>query len=246
MSFDDLKRTVLDVNVSLVKSGLVVLTWGNASGVDRKADGGRGVMAIKPSGVDYETLRPDDIVVVSLASGKVIEGSKRPSSDTLTHLELYREFANVGGIVHTHSLHATAFAQAGCEISCLGTTHADHFYGTVPVTRALTADEINGEYELNTGKVIAERFRSGKINPDEMPAVLVAGHAPFVWGGTPKQALENAIALEYVARMQVETWQINAQIKGDSRLNAISQLLLDKHFLRKHGPAATYGQAEKK
>jgi L-ribulose-5-phosphate 4-epimerase len=240
MPYDDLKRTVLDVNLALVKSGLVVLTWGNASGVDRKADGGRGVMAIKPSGVDYDKLLADDMVMVSLASGKVIEGAKRPSSDTLTHLELYREFPNIGGIVHTHSFHATAFAQACVEIHCLGTTHADHFYGTVPVTRDLTADEINTDYELNTGKVIAERFRTGGINPDEVPAVLVASHAPFVWGRTPQKALENAIALEYVAGMQVEAFQINAKAK------AISQTLLDKHFKRKHGPAATYGQAENK
>jgi L-ribulose-5-phosphate 4-epimerase len=239
MSFDDLKRTVLEVNMALVKSGLVVLTWGNASGADRTADGGRGVMAIKPSGVDYEKLKPDDIVIVSLASGKVIEGSKRPSSDTLTHLELYREFANIGGIVHTHSFHATAFAQACCEISCLGTTHADHFFGTVPVTRELTAEEIKTDYELNTGRVIAERFRSGKINPDEMPAVLVASHAPFVWGSTPNKALENAIALEYVAGMQIEAFQINSKVK------AIAQTLLDKHFKRKHGAGATYGQADR-
>jgi L-ribulose-5-phosphate 4-epimerase len=238
MPFDDLKRAVLEVNVAIVKSGLVVLTWGNASGVDRKADDGRGVMAIKPSGVDYEKLKADDMVIISLASGKVIEGTKRPSSDTLTHLELYREFANIGGIVHTHSLHATAFAQAGCEISCLGTTHADHFYGSVPVTRKLTSDEIKTDYELNTGKVIVERFRQGGINPDETPAVLVASHAPFVWGSTPQKALENAIALEYVAGMQIETFQINAKV------NEISQALLDKHFKRKHGVAATYGQAE--
>jgi L-ribulose-5-phosphate 4-epimerase len=243
MSFDNLKRAVLDVNLAIVKSGLVVLTWGNASGVDRKADSGRGVMAIKPSGVDYEKLQIHDIVIVSLATGKVIEGVKRPSSDTLTHLELYREFANVGGIVHTHSLHATAFAQAGCEIACLGTTHADHFYGTIPVTRQLTAEEINGDYELNTGKVIAERFRQGGINPNEMPAVLVTGHAPFVWGTSAQKALENAIALEYVAKMQIETWQIQSHA---GQAKAIPQTLLDKHFKRKHGPAATYGQMESK
>jgi L-ribulose-5-phosphate 4-epimerase len=243
MPFDNLKRAVLDVNLALVKSGLVVLTWGNASGADRKADGGRGVMAIKPSGVDYEKLQPDEIVIMSLATGQVIEGVKRPSSDTLTHLELYHEFPNIGGIVHTHSLHATAFAQAGCEIACLGTTHADHFFGTVPATRQLTAEEINGDYGLNTGKVIAERFRKDGINPDEMPAVLVTGHAPFVWGCTPQKALENAIALEYVAKMQIETWQIQSQAGGTK---AIPQALLGKHFTRKHGPAATYGQAEPK
>src|SRR5262249_44156198 len=154
-------------------------------------------------------LRAEDIVVLSLASGDVVEGSRRPSSDTLTHLELYREFRNIGGIVHTHSFHATAYAQACAEIPCLGTTHADHFYGTVPVTREWTEDEIAGDYELNTGKVIIECFRKGKVDPDEMPAVLVASHAPFVWGKTPQKALENAIALEYVAGMQLEAMQIN-------------------------------------
>lgn len=246
MAFDDLKRSVLEVNQALAKSGLVVLTWGNASGVDRRADGGRGVMAIKPSGVDYEKLRPDDIVIISLATGKVIEGTKRPSSDTPTHLELYREFGNIGGIVHTHSAHATAFAQAGCEISCLGTTHADHFYGTVPVTRALTDEEIKGDYELITGKVIAERFRIGRIDPDQMPAVLVASHAPFVWGSSPQKALENAIALEYVAGMQIETCGINTDLNSIGSPKAISQTLLDKHFFRKHGPGSTYGQGGSK
>jgi L-ribulose-5-phosphate 4-epimerase len=240
MSYAPLKQSVYEVNMAIVRSGLVVLTWGNASGVDRQGDGGRGVMAIKPSGVDYEKLRPEDIVIVSLASGDVVEGTKRPSSDTRTHLELYRAFANIGGIVHTHSLHATAFSQARREIPCLGTTHADHFYGTIPVTRDLTAAEINGDYELETGKVIIERFRAGKIDPDDMPAVLVASHAPFVWGKTPHKALENAIALEYVARMQIASWQSNLETEG------VSQVLLDKHFKRKHGAGAYYGQAESK
>jgi L-ribulose-5-phosphate 4-epimerase len=237
MPYDDLKRTVYEVNMALAKSGLVVLTWGNASGADRSGDHGRGVMAIKPSGVEYDKLKTEDIVVVSLASGQVLEGTKRPSSDTLTHLELYRAFANVGGIVHTHSFHATAFAQAGCEIDCLGTTHADHFHGTVPVTRMLTDDEIGGDYELNTGRVIVETFRGAKIDPDEMPAVLIANHAPFVWGGTPQKALENAIALEYIAGMQLDTYWLNADAQ------AVSPALLKKHFTRKHGAGAYYGQA---
>jgi L-ribulose-5-phosphate 4-epimerase len=237
MSYEDLKRTVYEVNMALAKSGLVVLTWGNASGADRSGDDGRGVMAIKPSGVEYDKLESDDIVIVSLASGHVLEGTKRPSSDTLTHLELYRAFANVGGIVHTHSFHATAFAQAGCGISCLGTTHADHFHGIVPVTRVLTDDEINGDYELNTGKVIVESFRGANIDPDEIPAVLVASHAPFVWAGTPHKALENAIALEYIAGMQFKTYQLNANVQ------AVSPALLKKHFKRKHGASAYYGQA---
>jgi L-ribulose-5-phosphate 4-epimerase len=240
MPYDELKRSVYEVNMALVKSGLVVLTWGNASGVDRKGDSGRGVMAIKPSGVDYDKLTAEDTVLVSLTSGQVLDGAKRPSSDTRTHLELYRAFANIGGIVHTHSFHATAFAQACCEIPCFGTTHADHFYGTVPVTRELNAEEINGDYELNTGKVIVERFHSEGIDPAQMPAVLVASHAPFVWGNTPQKALENAIALEYVAGMQLETYQINGKTQ------AVSQVLLDKHFKRKHGAGAYYGQAEAK
>jgi len=246
MSFDHLKRAALQVNQALAKSGLVVLTWGNASAVDRQADDGRGAMAIKPSGVDYDHLQLDDMVVLSLRGGTVLDGTKRPSSDTLTHLELYREFPNIGGIVHTHSAHATAFAQASREISCLGTTHADHFYGSVPVTRVLRADEIKADYELNTGKVIVERFRSGDINPDNMPAILIAGHAPFVWGASPEKALENAIALEYIAGMQIETFRISTQSSSDISLEGISQSLLDKHFFRKHGAAATYGQAEKK
>jgi L-ribulose-5-phosphate 4-epimerase len=237
MPYEDLKRTVYDVNMALAKSGLVVLTWGNASGADRSGDRGRGVMAIKPSGVEYDKLELDDIVIVSLASGQVLEGTKRPSSDTLTHLELYRAFVNVGGVVHTHSFHATAFAQAGCGIDCLGTTHADHFHGMVPVTRMLTDDEISSDYELNTGKVIVETFRGAKIDADEMPAVLVASHAPFVWGRTPQKALENAIALEYIAGMQFKTYQLNANVQ------TVSPALLEKHFQRKHGAGAYYGQA---
>jgi L-ribulose-5-phosphate 4-epimerase len=237
MSYDDLRRIVYDLNMALAKSGLVVLTWGNASGVDRKGDNGRGVIAIKPSGVEYDKLKSEDIVIVSLTSGQVLDGTKRPSSDTGTHLELYRAFANVAGVVHTHSFHATAFAQAGCGIDCLGTTHADHFHGMVPVTRELTDDEINGDYELNTGKVIVERFRGANIDPDEMPAVLVARHAPFVWGSTPQKALENAMALEYIAGMQFKTFQLKANVQ------AVSPALLEKHFKRKHGAGAYYGQA---
>lgn len=238
MSYDQLKKNVFDANIALQKSGLVVLTWGNASGVDRTADsiGGKGVMAIKPSGVSYDKLTPDDIVILSIATGQIIEGTYRPSSDTPTHLYLYEHFPHIGGIVHTHSLHATIFAQAHREIPCLGTTHADHFYGTVPCTRELTADEIIHEYELNTGKVIVECFKNGKIDPNEMSAVLVASHAPFVWGSSPEKALDNAIALESVALMQLGVYQLNPAIK------AVPQVLLNKHFKRKHGPGAYYGQ----
>jgi L-ribulose-5-phosphate 4-epimerase len=216
----------------LVAAGLVVLTWGNASGIDRKA----GVMAIKPSGVPYDQLKPSDIVILSLASGEKVEGTGRPSSDTPTHLHLYRSFPNIGGIVHTHSLHATSFAQAMREISCIGTTHADNFYGTIPVTRSMTPDEIAMDYELKTGKVIVECFARGNISPDRIPGVLVASHAPFTWGATPDRALENAIVMEMVARMQLNSYLLNPQMGG------ISLALLDKHFQRKHGPDAYYGQ----
>jgi L-ribulose-5-phosphate 4-epimerase len=238
MAYEQLKQTVYDVNMALQKSGLVVLTWGNASGVDRGANaaGGKGVMAIKPSGVKYDKLTPNDIVVLAIATGEVIEGKARPSSDTPTHLHLYQQFLNIGGVVHTHSQYATTFAQAHREIPCLGTTHADHFYGTVPCTRQMTAEEIKSEYELNTGVVIVERFRKGGIDPDDVPGVLVASHAPFVWGATPHKALENAIALESIALMQLGAYQLNPKAE------AVPQVLLDKHFKRKHGPGAYYGQ----
>ncbi len=238
MGYDALKESVLKVNVGLVGAGLIALTWGNASGADRSADGGKGVMGIKPSGVPYEKLTANDIVIVSLATGKVIEGSGKPSSDTATHLELYRAFEGVGGVVHTHSFYATCFAQAKREIPCLGTTHADHFCGTIPVTRELTAEEIKTEYELNTGKVIVECFREKGIKALEVPGVLVASHGPFAWGATAEKALENAFVLEQVARMLVTTYQL----KGEA--GAIPEVLLHKHFFRKHGPGATYGQGK--
>ncbi len=232
MNYTALKTEVCRINKEIVRAGLVVLTFGNASAADRAA----GVMAIKPSGVDYDALSPNDIVVLSLKDGRVVEGDKRYSSDTPTHLHLYQNFPNIGGIVHTHSVQATAWAQACREIPCLGTTHADHCYGPVPVTRMLSAKEIQGDYELNTGKVIVERFTKGRLNPDRVPMVLVAGHAPFVWGATAAKALENAIALEAMAAM---AWQTLA-LKPTAR--PIPQALLDKHFLRKHGAKAYYGQ----
>jgi len=232
MAYDELKNRVHRANLALVEAGLVVLTWGNASGADRQA----GVMAIKPSGVAYDKLRPDDIVVLSIESGQVVEGAARPSSDTPTHLHLYREFASVGGIAHTHSTYGTSFAQALREIPCLGTTHADNFYGAIPVTRALTAEEIGRDYEMNTGKVIVEWFRDGGIDPGNVPGVLVASHAPFAWGPTAEMAVENAIVLEFSARMALNAMLLNP------RLSPIAQALLDKHFLRKHGAGAYYGQ----
>lgn len=228
----ELKERVCEVNRRLVQEGLVLLTWGNASGVSR----GEGVFVIKPSGIPYDRLKPQDMVVVSLETGQVVEGTLRPSSDMPTHLELYRAFPEIGGIVHTHSLYATVWAQAQREIPPLGTTHADYFHGPIPCTRPLTSEEILSEYEAHTGRVIVERFAS--LDPRRMPAVLVAGHAPFVWGETVEAALETAIVLEYVARMALETLRLNPACEP------ISATLLDKHFLRKHGPDAYYGQPD--
>ncbi|MEZ8221505.1 L-ribulose-5-phosphate 4-epimerase [Candidatus Fervidibacteria bacterium JGI MDM2 JNZ-1-D12] len=232
MKFRELREIVCLANRKLGESGLVILTWGNVSGVDRN----EGVMAIKPSGVEYDQLKPEDIVVLSLETGEVVDGNLRPSSDTPTHLLLYREFPTVGGVVHTHSPYATAWAQACKELPCLGTTHADYFYGTVPLTRMLTPEEIAENYELNTGKVIVECFRERGIDPDEMPAVLVPYHGVFTWGSDPLKALENAIVLEEVAKLALFTSAINPQIEP------IPKPLLDKHFFRKHGPTAYYGQ----
>jgi len=236
VAHDALKEAVWRANLDLVASGLVVLTWGNVSGADRAADGGAGVMAIKPSGVAYDTMQPEDMVIVSLASGEVVEGALRPSSDTPTHLHLYREFAAAGGVVHTHSTHAVSWAQAGRDLPCLGTTHADHFYGPVPATRRLTDDEVRGAYEHNTGAVIAECFRERGVDPAAVPAVLVAGHGPFAWGPTPRKAVENAVALEAVAHMALDTLRLNPSAP------ALEPALLDKHHLRKHGASAYYGQ----
>jgi L-ribulose-5-phosphate 4-epimerase len=234
MSHESLKEKVFAANLALVEAGLVVLTWGNASGVDRAA----GVMAIKPSGVPYKGMTPDDMVLVSIDTGEVIDGrGRRPSSDTPTHLHLYREFATIGGVVHTHSVYGTSFAQAGMDIPCLGTTHADNFYGCIPSTRNMREDEIRQDYELNTGRVIVECFRERSTDPAMVPGVVVAGHAPFAWGDTPAKAVENAVVLEFSARMALNTLILRAESA------AISQTLLDKHFLRKHGPSAYYGQS---
>ena len=233
MSLPVLREQVCQANRDLVTAGLVALSFGNASGVDREA----GVLAIKPSGVAYATLRPEDIVLVDLADGRVVEGSLRPSSDTPTHLVLYRRFAAIGGVVHTHSSFAAAWAQAGRPIPCLGTTHADHFAGAVPVTRALTDLEISGEYEQETGEVIAETITGLGLDPLHMPAALVASHGPFTWGIDADDAVANAIALETVAAMAHRTLAI------DTDVPAIADSLLRRHFARKHGPAAYYGQS---
>jgi L-ribulose-5-phosphate 4-epimerase len=232
VSHEALKEEVCRANLALVEAGLVVLTWGNVSGVDREA----GIVAIKPSGISYRTLRPADIVLVSLESGERLEGDLRASSDTPTHLVLYRDFRSIGAVVHTHSPFATSWAQAARPIPCLGTTHADHFYGPVPVTRQLTAEEIEADYEANTGKVVSERFLDRGLDPEQIPAVLLPGHGPFVWGPGPAEAVENATVLEETARMALYTLAI------DPGAAELPQALLDKHFLRKHGPDAYYGQ----
>ena len=228
---DALKRDVCRANLDLVQAGLVVETWGNASGIDRQ----RGLVVIKPSGVPYEGLTPRHMVVVSLASGQVVEGRFKPSSDTPTHLVLYRAFAGIGAVVHTHSLYATAWAQAKKDLPSYGTTQADYCYGDVPCTRLLTAAEIRSDYEANTGRVIVERFKL--LDPLQHPAVLVASHGPFTWSKHVADAVHNAIVLEFLARLASETLRLNPTLKP------MQPALLDKHFLRKHGPNAYYGQA---
>ncbi|MGA2322702.1 MAG: L-ribulose-5-phosphate 4-epimerase AraD [Sedimentisphaerales bacterium] len=230
---EELKKSVCDANIELQKRNLVIYSWGNVSGIDRAA----GIVAIKPSGVSYEELTTDKIALVDLA-GKIVEGNLKPSSDTPTHLELYRSFNAIGGICHAHSLSATVWAQACREIPCLGTTHADYFYGAVPVTRPLTKKEIQNDYELNTGKAIVKRF--SKIDPMQMQAALVANHGPFSWGKTAGQAVEAMVILEEIATMAMRTLVLN------SKQRQISKELLDKHYLRKHGEGAYYGQERKK
>ncbi len=227
--FKDLKKAVFEANLALVEHGLVILTWGNASGIDRE----RGIIAIKPSGLAYAQMTVDDIVLVDL-EGKQVEGGMRPSSDLPSHLEIYKAWPNVGGIVHTHAPYATSFAQAVMPIPCLGTTHADHFYGDVPCTRFLTTEEVETDYERNTGNVIVECFI--KRDPIATPGVLVAGHAPFTWGPNPQKAVENSIALEQIAQMAILTRTLSLARE------ALPQYVIDKHYFRKHGATAYYGQ----
>jgi L-ribulose-5-phosphate 4-epimerase len=227
---EELKQQVCAANLKLVAEGLVVQTWGNASGVDRE----RGLVVIKPSGVPYDGMKPDHMVVVSLDNGKIVDGYLKPSSDTPTHLELYRAFKGIGGVVHTHSLHATAWAQAKKGIPSYGTTQADYWFGDVPCTRALTPREIKDDYEKNTGFVIVETFK--KLNPLEHPAILMASHGPFTWGKNVDEAVHNAEVLEFVAKLAGETLRI------DPKTKPVPPALLDKHFLRKHGLKAYYGQ----
>ena len=226
----ELKKTVCNANLALPKHGLVTFTWGNVSGIDRE----KGLMVIKPSGVEYTHMTPEDMVVVSLATGETVEGKWRPSSDTDTHLALYNAFPNLGGIVHTHSRWATSWAQAGKGIPVYGTTHGDYFYGQIPCTRKMTPEEIAGKYELETGNVIIETFTDKSA--DDIPAVLVHSHGPFAWGKGPMNAVHNAVILEELAFMAFHTEMINPHVMS------MQQELLDKHYLRKHGIDAYYGQ----
>ena len=228
MDIEILKKKVFEANIDLVKHGLVIFTWGNVSAIDRN----EGIIAIKPSGVPYDTMTADDMVLLDL-DGKVIEGKWKPSSDTPTHLELYKAFPEAGGIVHTHSTYATAWAQAGCDIPSIGTTHADYFSQAIPCTRDMTEAEVMGEYEKETGTVIIERFRG--INPTHVPGVLVKNHGPFSWGKDANEAVHNAVVMEQVAKMAFVAFSVNPQLQ-------MSPLLIKKHFSRKHGPNAYYGQ----
>ena len=231
----NLKRQVLEANLLLPKHGLVTFTWGNVSGIDRE----RGLVVIKPSGVPYETMEAEDMVVVDL-DGNVVEGKWKPSSDTPTHLALYRAYEGIGGVVHTHSHWATTFAQAGKSIPAMGTTHGDYFYGDIPCTRPMTDEEINGEYEAETGKVIIEAFRAAGKDPVQIPGVLVYSHGPFAWGATPAEAVHNAVVMEEVAFMDWHALMLNPYHRD------MQQSLLDRHYLRKHGPGAYYGQGDAK
>lgn len=232
---EELKQKVFEANLKLVEYNLVVLTWGNVSAIDRES----GLVVIKPSGVPYSTMTADDMVVTDL-DGNRVEGRLNPSSDTPTHLELYRQFSDIGGIVHTHSAWACSWAQAGRDVPAYGTTHADFANGAVPCTRGLTAEEVNGDYELNTGKVIVEEFRKRGITPQEFPAVLIHRHGPFTWGKDEGKAVENALILEEVCKMAYQTESV-AALSRDSDIG-IEDYLLDKHYQRKHGKNAYYGQ----
>lgn len=229
---EDLKQQVLEANLLLPKHGLVTFTWGNVSAIDRE----KNLVVIKPSGVEYDVMTAEDMVVVDLFTGEVVEGNKKPSSDTPTHLELYRQFKDLGGVVHTHSRHATSWAQAGEDIPAFGTTHGDYFYGAVPCTRKMTEKEIQGEYELETGKVIVETFHARAIDPNQMPGVIVHSHGPFTWGKNAFDAVHNAVVLEEIAYMDFVSRQLRPN------LPPMQQMLLDKHYLRKHGANAYYGQ----
>ncbi len=233
---EELKKEVYEANMDLVRHNLVLFTWGNVSGIDRE----KGLVVIKPSGVSYSELKPSDLPVLDLETGKTVEGTLRPSSDTPTHLQLYRAFPELGGITHTHSVYATSFAQAGRGIRQYGTTHADHFAGEIPCTRKMTPEEIAGEYELETANVIIETFKNGNLSPAEIAAVLVYSHGPFTWGKNAAKSVENAAVLETVAQMAFQSEILQVAVSGGAEL--MQQELLEKHFYRKHGANAYYGQ----
>lgn len=229
---EELKEKVFQANLDLVKQGLVIFTWGNVSGIDRE----KGLVVIKPSGVDYDVMKASDMVVVDLATGKTVEGDLNPSSDTPTHLVLYKAFPNIKGVVHTHSTYATAWAQAGKDIPNIGTTHADYFHEAIPCTDDMTKEEVEGNYELETGNVIVKRFEG--INPDHTPGVLVKNHGPFSWGTSPANAVYNAKVMEQCAKMAFVSYLVNPK-------TTMNPLLIEKHYNRKHGPNAYYGQKKK-
>lgn len=231
MLLADLRKRVYLANMELQQKGLVKFTWGNVSGIDRD----KGLVVIKPSGVKYEELSPENMVITDL-DGNIVEGELNPSSDLKTHLELYKSFLNIGGVVHTHSEEAVAWAQAGRDITSYGTTHADYFYGDIPCARSLTEDEVSNAYEKETGTVIIETFRERKIDPNYIPGIVVRNHGPFTWGKSPEEAVYHAVVLEEVAKMARKTEQINPEVKR------VDQYLLEKHFMRKHGANAYYGQ----
>lgn len=228
---EQLKERVYAANLELVARGVVIYTWGNVSEIDRTS----GIVAIKPSGVDYDVMKPDDIVLVSLETGESVEGKWKPSSDTPTHLELYRAFPEIGGITHTHSTNAVAFAQAGMDIPALGTTHADYFYGDIPCTRALTKAEVESAYEANTGKVVVETIQSRVYPVLSIPGIVVKNHGPFAWGKNAASSVYHAVVMEKVSEMAIKSLQLNPQ-------SEMAQYVLDKHYMRKHGPNAYYGQ----
>ncbi len=228
---EELKKEVCAANLELVRRGVVIYTWGNVSGIDRE----KGLVVIKPSGVDYAGMTPEDMVVLDLATGSTVEGKWRPSSDTPTHLELYRKYESIGGITHTHSVNAVSFAQAGMDIPALGTTHADYFWGAVPCTRALSQEEVAGGYEANTGKVIIETIEARKKDPLAVPGIIVKNHGPFTWGKNAGESVYHAVVLETVAEMALKSLMLN-------RNSTLDQYVLDKHYERKHGPNAYYGQ----
>lgn len=226
-----LKKQVCDANLELYRCGIVIYTWGNVSGIDREA----GLIVIKPSGIEYDVMQPGDMVVVDLKTGDTVEGKWKPSSDTKTHLEIYRAFSDIGGIAHTHSINAVAFAQAGLDIPALGTTHADYFYGDIPCTRELTKDEVEEAYEANTGRVIVGCIKERGIDPMAVPGIVVKNHGPFSWGKNAEAAVYHAVVMDVVAEMNLKTLLLNPQA-------SMQQFILDKHYLRKHGPKAYYGQ----